>query len=66
MNDYGTALRNAREKRSITQTELARRSGISRREISDIERGFTASPRLITMESLAHALGLTIDELLKY
>ena len=46
MNDYGTALRNAREKRSITQTELARRSGISRREISDIERGFTASPDL--------------------
>jgi transcriptional regulator with XRE-family HTH domain len=40
----------------LTQEELAERSGLSIRTISDIERGFVLRPRITTLRMLASGL----------
>ncbi|SDS35291.1 Helix-turn-helix [Actinoplanes derwentensis] len=42
----------------MTQRELAVKSGVSVRAISDMERGFSAAPQARTLDALAGALGL--------
>lgn len=51
-----------REKRGLTQPELARLSGISQVTISALEIGRNSGGNLDTIELLADALGLSIDE----
>jgi putative transcriptional regulator len=46
----------------LTQSELAKRAGISRPALVNIERG-RAHPRLLTIRALADALGVDPDEL---
>ena len=55
-------MRKWREKRGLTQLELARRSGISQVTISALEIGRNSGGNLDTIELLADALGLSIDE----
>jgi transcriptional regulator with XRE-family HTH domain len=43
----------------LSQKELADRAGLSRRRISDLERGARRVPYLVTVRRLAEALGLT-------
>ncbi len=45
-----------------SQEELAERAGISARSISDIERGISRAPRVDTLDGLADALGLSVEE----
>lgn len=59
--DRGKAMRRAREKRGWTQVMLAEKSGVSDRMISQLERG-RRTGTIITIELLADALGLSIDE----
>lgn len=47
----------------LTQEELARRSGIPRPNLSDIERG-TSDPKLSTLRRLAAGLNITTGELI--
>ena len=51
-----------REKRGLTQPELAKLSGISQVTISALEIGRNSGGNLDTIELLADALGLSIDE----
>ena len=51
-----------REKRGLTQLELARLSGICQVTISALEKGRNSGGNLDTIELLADALGLSIDE----
>lgn len=46
----------------LTQEELADRSGMSVRTISDLERGLKHTPRDVTVDLLAGALGLSQEE----
>src|SRR5581483_8976463 len=55
---FGTALRKYRSAAGLTQEELALRSGLSLRAISDMERGRTARPHLRSARLLADALQL--------
>jgi predicted ATPase/DNA-binding CsgD family transcriptional regulator/DNA-binding XRE family transcriptional regulator len=55
-------LRHLRLDRGLTQEELAARSGLSARSISDIERGLRRMPRRDTVELLSAALELSDDE----
>ena len=48
--------------RGLTQSELERRAGLSHNTVSRIERG-EVSPRLDTVESLAEAMDLSVEEL---
>ena len=56
----GDKIRELREKRKLTQIELAKLAGISNTYLSDIERG-RVNPSLKTLDKLARALGIKID-----
>ena len=58
----GETMRIWREKRGLTQPELAKLSGISQVTISALEIGRNSGGNLDTIELLADALGLSIDE----
>ncbi len=61
----GAKLRQARERRLITQPELADRSGVMVATISRIENGLQ-QPRIPTVRKLAKALGVEADELIDW
>jgi len=47
----------------MTQAQLAAAIGVSQPRIAEIEAG-DANPRLLTLSRIAHALGITLSELL--
>ena len=55
-------LRRLRLRASLTQEELAERSGLSSETISALERGYRRHPRRATLALLADALGLVAAE----
>ena len=59
---FGELLRKLRIASSCSQSELAERSGLSVRGISDLERGARHVPRLETVRMLAEALVLGEDD----
>jgi predicted ATPase/class 3 adenylate cyclase len=59
---FGDLLRRYRVAAGLTQEELAERAGLSRRGISDLERGERARPRRETFQLLVQALSLSADE----
>ena len=67
----GEIMRKWREKRGLSQLELAKLSGIHQVTISALEKGRNSGGNLDTIEILADALGLSIDayvghEIVKY
>ena len=59
---FGDRLRRSRRGAGLSQEELAERSGLSRRGISDLERGARRAPRLETARMLADGLALDGDD----
>ena len=59
----GQRIKAAREKKNMTQEDLAARIDISPAHVSVIERG-TKIPRVDTFVSIANVLGVSADELL--
>ena len=59
----GRRIRERRKSSGFTQGELAQRSSIGRTTVARIESG-EQSPRFNTLSAIAHALGLTVDDLL--
>lgn len=59
---FGDFLRFYRSRVPLTQEELAERTGLSTRAISDMERGRTLSPQFRTVQLLVRGLGLLEDE----
>src|SRR5690349_15279579 len=59
---FGTLLQRYRAAAGLTQEELAERSGVSARTVSDLERGLKRTPRPDTLRLLAAALGLVAGE----
>jgi predicted ATPase/DNA-binding XRE family transcriptional regulator len=59
---FGTLLRRFRLAAALTQEELAARTGLSVRGISDLERGARRAPHLSTVGLLADALAVTGTE----
>jgi tetratricopeptide (TPR) repeat protein/transcriptional regulator with XRE-family HTH domain len=62
MTVFAGELKRLRERRSLSQDELAAASGVATRTISDIERGVSTRPRPSTVRMLADALGLAGQE----
>lgn len=60
----GKAIRRLREKRGVTQGELAASAGLAGPTISLIERGY-ANPTWATVRDIAEALGVSVAELAK-
>lgn len=59
---FADALRRLRESRSLTQEELAERSGVSAKAVGALERGERRRPYPHTVRSLADGLGLDDGE----
>ena len=55
---FGDLLRHHRLAAGLTQEELADRAGLSKRGISDLERGARTRPQRETVKLLAEGLGL--------
>ncbi|MBC6451486.1 helix-turn-helix domain-containing protein [Actinokineospora xionganensis] len=64
--EFAQLLRTLREKACLTQEELAERSGLSIRAISDLERGRTSKPQRKSVVLLAEALRIEGDSLEKF
>ena len=60
---FAAQLRRLRVLAGLTQQELADRSGVSARSVSDLERGIIEHPRRDTASMLASGLGLAGEEL---
>ncbi len=52
------------KERGINARKLSLASGVSQPRISDILRGRTKNPQILTMARLAKSLDVTIDELI--
>lgn len=63
---FGALLRRYRREAGLTQEELAERSGISARAVSDLERVDGRTPRRDTLALLAAALGLTPEQRVRF
>src|SRR5919202_1495160 len=59
---FSELLKRYRVRAHLTQEELAAQSGMSVRTISDLERGLKHTPRGVTIDLLAGALGLSEQE----
>lgn len=58
-------IKEIRQNKNITLKQLAKKSGISKTEINDIEKGYKI-PNIFTIELIAMGLGTTIDQLYKF
>ncbi|MCC6682061.1 MAG: helix-turn-helix transcriptional regulator [Phycisphaeraceae bacterium] len=54
-------LKAEREKRHISLTELAQRTGIDKANLSRMENNINANPTLETLQRIARAIGGTIE-----
>jgi len=61
--NFGAELRRLRERRRLTQEQLAENAGLSTNAVSALERGDRRHPYPSTVRALAAALGLTDGEL---
>jgi transcriptional regulator with XRE-family HTH domain len=60
----GVRIRQLREAKDLNQREFAMSAGVDQGLLSRIEAG-TGNPGLLTLTSIAKALGITASELLK-
>jgi transcriptional regulator with XRE-family HTH domain len=60
--NFGQLLKSYREAAHLSQEELATRAGLSRRGISDLERGARLAPQRETTRRLTAALALTEEQ----
>ena len=58
-------IRELRQKKGWTQTELARRAGVKQGVLSCIESGRTKNPRSDTLAAIAAALGVSVEQLMR-
>jgi XRE family transcriptional regulator, master regulator for biofilm formation len=60
----GIRIKLFREKKNYSLTELAKRSGVSKSYLSQIERNLQINPSLQLLSKLANSLECSVDELL--
>ena len=54
-----------RKERGFSQEDLARAAGITYSSLSKIEAGYVPDPRVMTVQKIAIALEVTVDDLLQ-
>ena len=62
MSNIGEILRNNRESNNLTLKQLAEISGVGPSTISDIENGKAKHPRMDTLEKLASAFQISVND----
>lgn len=61
---FGKKLRESRLKKKLSQGDVAKILGVHRTYISGLERG-RRNPSLLTVQKIAKALGIPVENLLK-
>ena len=61
--DLGRRLQAARQAAGMTQQTLCQKANLSYSTLAKIERGAIKTPSIFTIQSIAAALGATLDEL---
>lgn len=61
----GVTIRELRREKGYTSLDLANRSNLSKSYIEELERGDKNNPSFLTVEKLADALNVLIDDLRK-
>lgn len=61
----GFKIKEAREEIKMSQTELCKKSGVSRATIWALENGRKSITTTKTLLKIAHALGKTVDEIFR-
>lgn len=59
----GKKIQTARKKAGLTQQELCHKTGLSYSTLAKIERGAIKSPSIFTIQSIASAVALSLDQL---
>ena len=54
-----------RKERGLSQRALVRASDVTYSELSKIEAGYIQNPGVITVQKIAMALGVSLDDLMK-
>jgi len=54
-----------RKQRGISQEELARKAGVTYSTLIKLESGSNKNPTVKTLQQIAQALGVTLDDLMK-
>lgn len=60
----GRLLQVARQRAGLTQQQLCQKAGLSYSTLAKIERGAIKSPSIFTIQTIAHVLGTSLDELI--
>ena len=60
----GKRLQEARQAAGMTQQELCQHAGLSYSTLAKIERGAIKAPSIFTIQSIAHALNMTLNDLM--
>lgn len=60
----GKQLQQVRQSAGLTQQQLCQKTGLSYSTLAKIERGAIKSPSIFTVNSIAEAAGVSLDELL--
>jgi len=63
-NNIGKNLAKERKIMGMTIEQLAKKSGLSAREISNLGRGVNKNPKIKTLIQLSGALGVTLGDIL--
>ncbi|SFK17532.1 DNA-binding transcriptional regulator, XRE-family HTH domain [Halobacillus dabanensis] len=66
MMPIGEKIRMLRMEKDFSVNEFAKKSGVSKSYISNIERGVQKNPSLIVMGKLAKTLDISLEELLTH
>lgn len=61
----GNNLRQLREDKGLTRIQLGEKAGLTERGIEYIEKEKRKAPRITTLEKLAAALDVTVNDLIK-
>lgn len=61
----GKQLQQVRQSAGLTQQQLCQKTGLSYSTLAKIERGAIKSPSVFTVNSIAEAVGVSLDELLE-
>ena len=61
MEEYAMLLKDERQQQGISQTEMARRLGVSRRWLIEFEHGRVPNPGFATILKALETLGLSLD-----
>ena len=64
MSNISQNIKKYRKKNGVSQDKLSKLTGVTYNTIIKIESGATTNPRVETLNAIAKALGVTVDNLL--